>query len=359
MASLLSLVSPANATGLKTLWHNNYKTDYLASSVHYTSNTVIVVYRDQTKETLKLGKFGYCSGEQLDTELLSMEPNVLPDSIQACDDRLFYVTNESESHYTLVCTDLSLRQIWNYEFTDPIKANWVWVEVKDNLLVVNVDKGVMVFEHKTGRMLSKFESSYILGRIYAGCVLIKMDSLSLIDPHTGISLWDYKIPDSGMWCYGIQKGIAMLSTRPTENDPSTRAICLDANTGKEIFSMEYNTEIVELGISRNLLCIASKVSEWSHKLDAFGCENWIFQWSLSKLGDTPLISENSVFNVVCPCPGTQLLIKIDPITGKQNKDYEIFFHDFHNPRFFRKIKFQANRIIVADMGVDCYIDESF
>lgn len=356
---MTSFILPASAAGLRHLWYGSYKTDSLVSSVHYTSSTVIVVYQDKFDKSMTLGKFAYCSGQRLDDRLLTMEPNILPDSIQTYDNRLFYVTNEKESEFNLVCTDLNLRQTWNYRFKDPIQPNLVWIETKDDLLVVNVDKGVLVFEQKNGRMLAKYESVYLLNRIYAGCILVKSERLSLVDPYTGISLWDYEIPKNGAWCFGIQKGLALLSTRPAENDSSTRAICLDAKTGKEVFSIEYNTEIIELGISRNLLCVVSKNDKQSFSVDAFNCENWIFQWSFYNYSECFLISENAIFGIIMPCQGTNYLTKIDPVSGKLTSDFKFNFHDFHNPRFFRKLVFQANRIIVADAGVDCYIDESF
>lgn len=346
-------------SSLKELWYANYKTDMDISSVHYTTNVIVVVFEDKHEKSLAIGKLTYCSGEKLNDELILMRANVLPDTIQAYESRIFFVSSDKESEYELTCADLNLTTIWSYRFTDPIDKTSIWVEVKDNLLWLNVDKGVMVFDIKIGRMLSKLETKHIYKRIYAGCLLVQTNTLKLTDPNTGIDQWNYTIPESGMRCFGVDKGIVMLASKPTKDNASVKMACLDANNGKELFLLDYNTEIVQMGISRNLLCVVTKEKNGSFTIDAFDIENWMYIWTLKKQCLPPSISDNSIFTVCSKRGDDMNLSKIDPFTGKVDKDSYLFFLDSHNAIFFRKIAFHANRVIVAFGGITCFIDQSF
>lgn len=346
-------------SSLKELWHTNYTTDFDISSVHYTSNVIVVVFEDRHDKSLAVSKLSYCSGEKLNDEFIPMRANVLPMTIQVYESRLFFVSCDKESEYELTCTDLNLTTIWSHKYSDPIVKTSIWLEVKDDLLWINIDKGIMVFDNKTGKMLSSLESKYIYNRIYADCLLVQTNTLKLTDPSTGIDQWNYTIPESGMRCFGVDKGIVILATKPMKDEPSVKMACLDANNGKELFLLDYNTDIVQMGISRNLLCVVTKEKNGSFTIDAFDIENWMYRWTLKNQYLPPSISENSIYIVYSCCGDDKNLKKIDPFTGKVDKDSYLFFYDSNPAIFFRKIKFHANRVIVAFLGISCYIDQSF
>lgn len=363
MCIVLTSASYSTVSGsgsLKKLWTSGYNTDYDISSVHYTSNTVIAVYHNRANDRLYLGKLSYCSGSKINDDLSIMEQNILPKSVQAYENRLFYVTHEENSHdFNLVCTDLNLNKLWNYNYKDESDFEWTWLDLKDDILIVHTNSGVLVFELKTGKKLAKLDTSFLVDSINNNCVLTKSDKLALIDPYTEKPVWTYDFPTSGINCFGIHKGFVLLATKPTDDDQSTKAICLDANTGKEVFSIEYNLTIFWLGISGDLLGIVYKIDECNYVLDAFSLNGWSYVWTRKKLCDLPYFTSNTIFSVLQPCQGCINLYKIKPIDGTKDENFHISFSDFPVPIFYRNIFFQANRIIVAYGSIACYIDESF
>ena len=307
-----------------------------------------------------LESFRTAQRAKLNEDLLIMEPNILQKSVQAYENRLFYVTNEENSpDINLVCTDLNLNKLWNYNYIDEADFKWTWLDLKEDILVVHTNSGVLVFELKTGKKITKLDTSYLINSIYNNCVLTKSDKLALIDPYTEKPLWTYDLPASGINCYGIRKGFVLLATKPTDDDQFTKAISLDASNGIEVFSIEYNLNIFWLGISGNLFCIVYKTDECNYVLDAFSLNGWSYVWTRKRLCDLPCFSDNTILSVIQECQGCINLHRINPLDGTIDENYYIHLLDSSAPYLYRKIVFQANRIIVAYGCITCYIDESF
>jgi outer membrane protein assembly factor BamB len=350
---------PAKAASVKELWHVSKEDGYDFSSIHYSSNTIVVAYSKD--DSLYLDRLSYCSGAKLGDGLVEFPENVLPKTVEAYENCLFFVTNKNDSDsFEIICTDLNLSRKWSQSFEDGIEPALVWIETIEDFLIVHLEKTVHVFEWKTGKMLSKLETVFILDSVYSGNILTLTDKLSLVDPYTTKPLWTYEIPKTGTTCFGIRKGIVMLAHKPIEFYRGSIVVCLDANTGQTVFEMEYNYEVTELGIAGDILGIYYRNNKKQDKVDAFRIDDKTFIWSTKARGEAPLFTKDSIYLVFHCCPSLNDLAKINAVDGSVDKWISYFFFDYNEtPRFFRNITFQANRVIVAYAGITCYIDESF
>lgn len=354
----------------KKLWRIDFDSAYRSSSIHYTSDTVVVVLKGGINDNeFFYNKYSYCSGEKINTTPYSFPQNTLPETIEAYDGKLIYLTRtpESKKEFVINCTNLNFEQLWRYKINNESDVESVWCEVADDLVVVHLGKRIYIFNLKSGKFLCKVDAGYIeTDSIWNGLVLIKPDQLKLIDPNTQELVWAYDISKPGLVCHGIRKNIVLLSTsEPQENNP-TKVICLDAFTGKEVFEMEYtNCFVADVGISDDILGIVC-IDGGILILDAFKVESWTFIWSINvaNLSNWIIFSNNSMYLFSYRCTDELTLSKIDSNTGEFGCNCTFMFVDevtwmtFISPR---NVVFQNNRIIRSNdyYSVSCYVDESF
>ncbi len=356
----------------KTLWKVEFDIEHESSSVHYTANTVIVVFKDRFKDSgFYFNTYAYCSGEQQNKEPFYFPVNLIPETIEACDGKLVYVTHSSDSsEYSLVSSNLKFEQKWTNDIKPKTSPKFVWCEARGNLVIVHMDNDIYIFDLVTGNFLYRMDDVFThVDSIWNGMVFVKSDQLKLIDPYIQKTLWVYDIPKPGFDFHGVKNNIVLLSTtHPKENKPS-RVICLDASTGKEVFKMEYNDSyICDINISNNILGITC-IDEINDNivLDAFNTDSWAFLWStkIPKNASWFIFSDLSIYYFNFWCPDDLTLWKIDTQTGKVDFharclafDEKITWKTFMKPR---NVVFQSNRSISANhlTSITCYIDETF
>lgn len=354
----------------KKLWKIDFDCACRSSSIHYTSDTIVVVNKhgDDDNEYF-YNTYSYCSGVKLNNSPFSFPDNVLPETIEAYDEKLIYLTRiaESKKEFVVNCTNLNFEQLWRYEINNESDVEFVWCEVADDLVVVHLGREIYVYNLKSGKFLCKINAGYLeTDIIWNGLVLIMPDQLKLIDPSTQKPVWTYDISKPGLICHGIRKNIVLLSTaKPEENNP-TKVICLDAFTGKEVFEMEYNSCFVaDVGISGDILGIVC-INGGIMILDAFKMESWTFIWSIdvNTMSNWIIFSNNSMYLFSYRCSDCLTLSKIDSNTGEFGCNCSFMFVDKVTWMTFicpRNVVFQNNRIITSNdyYSVSCYVDESF
>ncbi|MBP7732166.1 MAG: hypothetical protein KA140_00150 [Caldisericia bacterium] len=356
----------------KKLWEIDFDRICPSSSIHYTSDTIVVVSKHGIDDDEYFyNTYSYCSGTKLNNTPFNFPKNVLPETIEAYEGKLIYLTRtpESKKEFVINCTNLNFEQLWRHEIINESDVEFVWCEVADDLVVVHLDKEICIYNLKSGKFLCKLYAGYVeTDSIWNGLVLIKPDQLKLIDPNTQKPVWTYEISKPGLICHGIRKNIVLLSTRKPLDDYPPIVVCLDAFTGKEVFKMEYSgCFVVDIGISGDILGIVS-TDENKGKLilDAFKIDSWTFIWSINvkKLSNWIIFSNNSMYLLNFCCPDLLTLSKIDSNTGEHDCNCGFTFVDEVNWMTFispRNVVFQNNRIITSNdyFSVSCLVDESF
>lgn len=366
------LITPASAVGKnKILWKVEFDIEHESSSVHYTADTVIVVFKDRYKDSgYYCNTYSYCSGVLQNKEPYYFPANLMPDTLEACNGKIIYLSHSKESSkYSFICMNLKFEQQWACEIKPVTDPKFVWCEANGNLVIVHMDIDTYIFELESGNLLNQMRSvSTNIDSIWKGYVLVMPDKLKLIDPYTLKPLWTYDVPKPGFYFHGIKNNIVLLSTAYSKDNKPSRLICLDANTGKEVFKMDYNDRyICGVNISNNILGIISRDEESEiPALDAFNTDSWMFLWSVKADRYTRwfIFSDLSIYYFNYWCQDDLTLRKIDTKTGEVDFyggffsfDEKLTWKTFMKPR---NVVFQNNRIISANhlTNITCYIDES-
>lgn len=320
------------------------------------TDIIIIVYTKHQQQGFCVDEY-YEDGSSVFQGLRYWYGNTDVESVKVFN-RMFYFIDEKDDNKFIVCTEVTLKELWRYQLPlSSSKNESILYDVNNDYVVISIKDRIFILDSVNGEYITDYQGEFISNSYYCGYLLKQTTALVLSNPITKKILWYSDLSVDKIKCFGIAHNVVIIAAEGLIKDKLTKVVCLDVSTGKIIWAFDTEQEIIDMSVEDFGLIYETKYSETERSYNIFTVRGGFCWWGKTSINNT-ILHTNCNFYCLKNClNGNFILTGVNTKTGKPENDWQVTINDASD--LMKKILCYGCEVVYFDKTLNlicCFIN---